>query len=67
MFSSIPTQPIQVTTLEDEQQQWVDEHEDQGNDVFKMTYFNCMPIGTKLIGYKIRDTPTNQTLGDDQS
>lgn len=41
-------------------QQWIDEQEGEGTDVFQMSDFDFMPIGTKLVGEKIRDTPTNQ-------
>jgi hypothetical protein len=56
----IPDQPIQATTSEDEMQQWIDEKDVEGTDVFQMSDFDFMPIGTKLVGDKIRDTPTNQ-------
>ena len=32
-----------------------------------MSNFDFMPIGTKLIGNKIRDTPMNQPLEEDWS
>lgn len=41
-------------------QQWIDEHNVEGTDVFKMSYFDFMPVGTELVGDKIKDTPTNQ-------
>ena len=32
----------------------------EGNDVLSMSYFDFIPIGTKLIGDKIRDTPKGE-------
>jgi len=63
----IPKQPIQTTTSEDEMQQWIDEQDVEGNDVFKMSDFYFMPFGTKLVGDKIRDTLNNQPQQEDWS
>ena len=46
-------EPLEITTSEDEVQQWVDEHDVGGDDVFKMSAFDFMPIGIDLIGDKI--------------
>ena len=67
MSLSIPTQPIQVTTLEDELQKWIDKQDDQGVDVFKMLDFDFMSIDIEFIGDKIRDTQTNQPLEENWS
>lgn len=67
MLPSIPTQPIQVTTSDYELQQWIEEKENKGNDEFNMSYFDFMPVGTELVGDKIKDTPKNQPLEGDWS
>lgn len=51
---------LQTTTSEDEMQQWIDEKDVEGTDIFKMLDFDFMPICTKLVGDKIRDTPRNE-------
>ena len=56
----VPKEPLEITTLEDKVQQWVDEQDVGGDDVFEMLDFDFMPIGTKLIRDKIRDTLTNK-------
>ena len=38
----------------------MDEHDVEGDDVFKMSYFDFMPMGTKLVGDKIKDTPIGE-------
>lgn len=43
----IPEHAIQSTTSEDEMQQWINEQDVKGTDVFKMSYFNFMLVGTK--------------------
>ena len=50
---STPEEPLEITTLKDEVQQWVDEQDVGGDDVFKMSNFDFIPIGMKLIGDKI--------------
>ena len=44
---------------------WVDEKSEEGDDIFSMLDFDFMPIGTKLIGDKIRDTPTGEPQQED--
>ena len=46
-------------------QQWINEQDIEGTNIFKMSDFDFMPIGTKLIGDKIKDTPTNEPQQDD--
>ena len=48
-------------------QQWIDEKDIEGTDVFEISNFDFMPIDTKLVGDKIRDTPTNQPQQEDLS
>lgn len=60
MAPSILYEPLQTTTLEDEMQQWIDEQYVEGTNVFKMSYFDFMPMGTELVGDEIRDMPTTQ-------
>ena len=55
-----PEEPFEVSSLEDGVQQWVDEHDSEGDDVFKMSDFDFMPIRTKFVEDKIRDTPTGE-------
>ena len=49
-------EPIELSSSEDEVQWWVSEQREQGEDVFSIVDF--MPVGTELVGDKIRDTPT---------
>ena len=46
---STPEEPLEITTLEDKVQQWVDEQDVGGDDVFKMSNFELMPIGIELV------------------
>ena len=46
-------------------QQWIDEQDAKGTDIFKMSDFDFMPIRIELIGDKIRDTPTNEPQQED--
>ena len=39
--------------------------EGEGADVFNLLKFDFMPVGTKMVGEKIRDTPTSEPLGED--
>ena len=48
-------------------QKWIDEQYVEGTNVFQMSYFDFMPMGTKLVSDKIRDTPTNQPQQEDWS
>ena len=57
---STPDEPLEVSSSEDEVQQWVDEHDGEGDDVFKVLDFDFMPIRTKLVGDKIKDAPTGE-------
>ena len=41
--------------------------EGQENDVLDLSNFDFTPVGTKMVGEKIRDTPTSEPLGHDQS
>ena len=43
MSPFIPRQPIEVTTSKDEKQQWMDEQEEQGIDIFNISDFDFMP------------------------
>jgi hypothetical protein len=42
-------------------QQWVDEQGEEGDDMFKMSNFDFMLIGTKLIGGRIVNIYTSQS------
>ena len=57
---STPEEPFVVSCSKDEVQQWVDEHDGEGDDMFKMLDFDFMYVGIKLVGDKIRDTPTSE-------
>ena len=39
--------------------------ESEGNDVFDLFEFYFMPVGTKMVGEKIKDTPMRKSLGED--
>ena len=52
---STQSRPVELSSSEDEVQQWVDEQGEQGGDVFSIADF--MPVGTELVGDRIRDTP----------
>ena len=39
--------------------------EGQENDVFNLYNIDFIPIGTKIVGKKIRDTPTSELIGED--
>lgn len=54
---STQEEPSEVSSLEDKVQQWVDEQSEESEDIFKMLDFDFMPMGTKLAGDKIKDTP----------
>ena len=41
-------------------QQWIDEHDVEGTNVFQMSDFDFMLVGTKLVKDKIRNTLANQ-------
>ena len=64
---SIPNEPMQTTISEDEMQKQIDEKYMERSSVFQMLDFGFMPMGTKLVGEKIRDMPTNQHQQEDQS
>ena len=57
MSNPPPTQEklVELSSLEDEVQRWVNEQSEQGEDVFSIADF--MPVGTELVGDKIQDTP----------
>ena len=52
---STQSRPVELSSSEDEVQRWVDKQSEQGEDVFSIADF--MPVGTELVGDKIRDTP----------
>ena len=62
---SDPKELIQVTTSKDEKQQWITDMEGHQTDVFDLLNFDFMPVGTKMVGEKIQDTLTSQSLGED--
>ena len=39
--------------------------EGQEIDVFDLFNFDFMPVGTKMVGEKIRDTSISESLGED--
>lgn len=39
--------------------------EGEGEIFFDLSDFHFMPIGTKMVGEKIRGTPKNESLGED--
>ena len=39
--------------------------EGQENEFFDLSNFDFMPVGTKMVGEKIRDTPMSESLGED--
>ena len=57
-----PTQvePIELSSLKDEVQQWVNEKREQGEHVLSILNFDFMPMGIELDGDKIKDTPIGQ-------
>ena len=57
--------PLQITTSEDEMQKWIDEKYVQHINVYKILYFKFILVGTKVVGDKIRDTPTNESQQED--
>ena len=62
---STQAKPLELSSSEDEVQQWVDEQSEEGDDVFSMSNFDFMPIGTELIGDKIRDTSIGELQQED--
>lgn len=56
-----PAGPLEVSSSEDEVQQWVDEQSEEGDDIFKMSDFDFMPMGTKLIEGKIVNIHTSES------
>ena len=62
---STPEEPQEVSSSKDEVQQWVNDQDMKGDDVFKMSYFDFMLMGTELVGDKIRDTPTSEPQQED--
>lgn len=62
---STPKDPIQVSTSEDEQHNWIMEMESEGIDIFDLLEFDFIPLGTKMVGEKIQDTPMSEALGED--
>ena len=57
---STQEEPLELSSSKDEVQQWVDKKSEEGDDIFSMSDFDFMPIGTELIGDKIRDTSTSE-------
>ena len=49
---------VELSSLEDEVQRWVNEKREQGEGVFSIADF--MLVGTELVGDKIRDTPIGE-------
>ena len=49
-----------MSTSEDEQQGWIDDMEGQEIDVFDLSNFDFMLVGTNMVGEKIRDTPVSE-------
>ena len=43
----------------------MDEQSEEGSDIFKISDFNFMPMGTELVGDKIRDTATGKPQQED--
>ena len=43
----------------------MNEKSEEGDDGFSMTNFDFMLVGTKLVGEKIRDTPTGKLQQED--
>ena len=39
--------------------------EGQETNVFDLSNFDFMPVGNEMVGENIRDTPTNESLGED--
>ena len=58
-------EPLEVSSSKDEVQQWVDGQSEEGNAIFKMSDFDFMPVGTELVGDKIRDTPIGESQQED--
>ena len=50
---SIQAEPLELSSLEDEVQQWVDEKSEEGDDIFKMLDFDCMLVGIELVGIRL--------------
>ena len=63
---STQEEPLQLSSSEDELQQWVDEQSEEGNDILKMSNFVFMLMGIELVEDKIRDTPTGELQQEDQ-
>ena len=57
-----PTQEklVELSSLEDEVQHWVNEQSEQGEDVLSIPNFDFMPMGMELVGGKIMDTPIGE-------
>ena len=64
MSTPPPTQEelVELSSLEDEVQRWVNEQRGQGEDVLSILDFDFMPVGIELVGNNIRDT----TIGEPQ-
>ena len=57
---STQAEPLELSSLKDEVKQWVDEQSEEGDDIFKMSNFDFMPMGIELYGDKIQDTSTSE-------
>ena len=64
---STQVEPLEVSSLEDEVKQWmdeqseeVDEKNEEGNEIFKMLDFYFMPMGIEIVGDKIKETPIGE-------
>ena len=62
---STQAENLEVSSSEDEVQQWVDEQSEEGDDIFKMLDFDFMPMGIDLVGDKIKDTSIGEPQQED--
>ena len=62
---STQVEPLELSSLEDEVQQCVNEKKGGSDDVFSMMDFDFMPVGIELVGDKIRDTPIGKLQQED--
>ena len=62
---STQMKPLEVSCLEDEAPQWLDEQSEEGDDIFKMSDFYFMLMGIELVRDKIMDTPIGEPQQED--
>lgn len=62
---STPTRPLEVSSSEEKVQQWGDEKSQEGDEIFRMSDFDFMPVGTILVGGKIVNIHTCESQQDD--